>query len=65
MDQNSERDQQSLGKSRFIELINLYYQLPLSQQKEQFRAELNMHMGSELQRDDITLFAGQCRRSVH
>lgn len=46
-----------LGSSRFHELLRTHAQLPLSEQAEMLKQELDEYRGSHAQRDDITLLA--------
>lgn len=56
-DQNGGPKDYSFGKKRFLSLINMYYEFPLSEQKKLFEQQLEMFMGGETQRDDITVIA--------
>jgi serine phosphatase RsbU (regulator of sigma subunit) len=56
-DQNGGPKDYSFGKKRFLSLINMYYEFPLSEQKKLFEQQLEMFMGDETQRDDITVIA--------
>lgn len=56
-DQNGGPKNYSFGKKRFLALINMYYEFSLSEQKAFFEQQLEMFMGEEVQRDDITVIA--------
>lgn len=56
-DQNGGPKNYSFGKKRFISLINMYDEFSLSEQKGFFEQQLEIFMGEEAQRDDITVIA--------
>lgn len=59
LDQNGGEKDLSFGKKKFIELMEKGEGQPLAIQKELFQQELKQFMGSEAQRDDITVLAFQ------
>lgn len=56
-DQNGGEKDFSFGRKRLEQVIQLCSELPLAEQKEIFLKELQIYMGDESQRDDITLLA--------
>jgi serine phosphatase RsbU (regulator of sigma subunit) len=57
LDQNGDGNQYSFGRKRFEVIISECMNLNLGQQKDIFEKKLQSYMGSELQRDDITVLA--------
>ncbi len=57
IDQNGCENDQSFGKKRFVELIEINQTSSLNEQKDRFHSELKQFMGKEAQRDDITVLA--------
>ncbi|WHH61768.1 SpoIIE family protein phosphatase [Petroclostridium sp. X23] len=55
LDQNGDGNQYSFGRKRFEVIISECMNLNLGQQKDIFEKKLQSYMGSELQRDDITV----------
>jgi serine phosphatase RsbU (regulator of sigma subunit) len=56
-DQNGGERDYSFGKKRFAEMIVRYGNLTLKEQKASFLRELEAYMGTERQRDDITVLS--------
>ncbi|HEX2923879.1 MAG TPA: SpoIIE family protein phosphatase [Chloroflexota bacterium] len=54
-DQNGGARGYSLGRRRFMEIVARCSSLPMAEQKRIFEAELDSHMASNPQRDDITV----------
>ncbi|MFD0673605.1 SpoIIE family protein phosphatase [Cohnella sp. GCM10027633] len=57
VDQNTIGSTSSLGRTRLMEWLSRHRDKPLSEQRERFESELAAYMGSEPQRDDMTLVA--------
>jgi serine phosphatase RsbU (regulator of sigma subunit) len=57
LDQNGGERDYSFGRRRFLELITRYENNPLTEQKALFLRELESYMGTNRQRDDITVLS--------
>lgn len=55
IDQNGGEKNYSLGRTRLLQLISKYEKISMLEQREAFETDLNTYMGSEQQRDDITM----------
>lgn len=47
-------DKERFSRTRFVEMLEKYKNLPVSRQKQEFEKELNNHQKNEKQTDDIT-----------
>lgn len=59
MDQNGGERNNSFGRRRFEELINENYKKNIHEQRALFDEKIAEYMGSEPQRDDITILCGR------
>ena len=57
--QNNENGDKKFGKKRFMEMLREIHSMPLSTQKEIIEDTIARYMGSEPQRDDITVLGFQ------